>query len=208
MMRWFRQRPDEPAPGQPEFNRLNPALYHVTHRSAVESIRSHGVLPASALADGSGNDALVLDNRARWTSIPGPLGSPAWLRWQNMPDGPIATRLRPEISPVAWRLFINNMVFLFATEAQAESLRTSSRDADRDQVILRFSTDELLVAGCALLTCRWNNGYLDRTPPNRRRLRSYDDYLPISLWRKGEPLGEITAWGGIPAGTGFKVLPR
>ncbi|TPG41912.1 hypothetical protein EAH89_28340 [Roseomonas nepalensis] len=182
-----------------DFARHNPRLFHVTHRTAIEGIRAHGLLPAAALATGAEATA----NRDAWTPAPAPGGTTAWLRWQNMPEGPIAARLHPAIPPAAWRLFINSMVFLFASEADARRLAASPRDAGEDQAVLRFETAALLEAGCALLTCRWNNGYLDRAPAARRRLRAYDDYRPAALWRRGEPLGEITAFGGIPAGIPF-----
>ena len=125
-----------------------------------------------------------------------------------MPDGPIGTRLHRDVPAAAWRLFINSMVFFFATHEQAERLRASSRDADRDQVVLRFSTAALAEAGCALLVCRWNNGYLDRTAPERRRLRAFGDYRPVAAWRPHDPVGEITAWGGVPPGLPFEVLSQ
>lgn len=185
------------------FARHNPHLFHVTHRTALPSIRAHGLLPTATLANGPS----TTENRETWTPAPAPDGSTAWLRWQNMPETPIAARLDPAIPPAAWRLFINSMVFLFASEADARRLAASPRDADRDQITLRFETAALLEAGCALLTCRWNNGYLDRSPATARRLRRYDDYRPAALWHRGENLGEITAFGGIPAGIPFETLP-
>ena len=189
------------------FPEAHPHLFHVTHRSAVPAIRQHGLLPAATLAAHPAAGTASTANRTAWTPIPGPSGETAWLRWQNMPDAPIAARLRPGITPAAWRLFINSMAFLFPREEDARRLLASPRDAGRDQTILRFQTTQLLAAGCALLTCRWNNGYLDRSPPSRRRLRSFDDYRPLPLWRRGEPVGEVTAWGGIPPATPFETQP-
>ncbi len=189
-----------------DFLRRNPALFHVTHRTAIEGIRRHGLLTAAELAASPEHDAAVTGNRARWTPVPDPSGDAAWLRWQNMPDGPIGTRLHRDVPPSAWRLFINNMVFFFPTAEQAEGLRAASRDRDREQVVLRFGTASLAEAGCALLVCRWNNGYLDRAPPERRRLRAFGDYRPVAAWKRGDPIGEIAAWGGVPSGIPFEVL--
>ena len=189
------------------FLRHNPSLFHVTHRTAVEGIRRHGLLTAARLAASPEHDAAVTGNRATWTLVPDPSGDTAWLRWQNMPERPIGTRLHRDVPPSAWRLFINSMVFFFPTAEQAEGLRGSHRDSDREQVVLRFGTAALAEAGCALLVCRWNNGYLDRAPPERRRLRAFGDYRSVAAWRHPEPMGEITAWGGVPPGIPFEVLP-
>lgn len=184
-----------------------PALFHVTHAAAVVSIRDHGLLPAASLAPSDAAQA-VTGNRSDWTPVPGPgansFGQIAWLRWQRMPDGPIGARLRPGIQPAAWRLFINSMVFFFGREADAHRLRAA--DPDRDQVVLRYPTAALLEAGCALLVCRFNNGYLDRRPLTDPRLRGFGDYRPAGTWRRGDPLREITAWGGVPAGIPFDVI--
>jgi hypothetical protein len=51
-------------------------------------------------------------------------------------------------------------------------------------------------ADLVLLTCRFNNGYLDRSPPDRRRLRAAGDYAP---W-DGGPVREVAVAGPIPAG--------
>lgn len=179
-----------------------PALFHVTHASAVDSIRAHGLLPAVSLAPADAAEA-ILENRPDWTLVQ-KSGHTAWLRWQRMPDGPIGARLRPGIEPAAWRLFINHMVFFFGCEADAQRLRNV--DPERSQVVLRYRTAALLEAGCALLTCRFNNGFLDRRPLTDPRLRSFDDYRPAGTWRRGDPLREITAWGGVPADVPFDVI--
>jgi hypothetical protein len=56
--------------------------------------------------------------------------------------------------------------------------------------------DTAALAGCelAMLTCRFNNGYLDRAPEGRRRLRAVSDYAP---WNGG-PVREVAVPGVIP----------
>ncbi|MBP0446380.1 hypothetical protein J8J14_16520 [Roseomonas sp. SSH11] len=187
-----------------EFAHRIPQLFHVTQRSALESIRAQGLRPAAELA--AHHPEAITENRRAWTPIPRPGAPTAWLRWQNMPDGPIATRLAPGITPAQWRRFINSFVFFFPTEADARRLQASPKDKGQNQAILRFETAALLQAGVTLLTCRWNNGYLDRDPPERRRLRGFADYRPAHLWRRGENLGEITAQGGTPPGLPFAII--
>ena len=187
-----------------EFARRFPHLFHVTQRGAVEAIRAEGLRPAAELA--AAHPEAITENRSAWTPIPRPGGRTAWLRWQNMPEGPIATRLAPGITPAEWRGFINPLVFFCPSEEKARGLQSSPKDAGQDQTVLRFETDALLGAGVRLLTCRWNNGYLDHDPPERRRLRSYDDYRPAGLWQRGEKPKEIAARGGTPPGLPFADL--
>lgn len=132
------------------FPRAFPSLFHVTHASAVDSIRANGLRPAASLAPADATEA-ILGNRPDWTPVQRP-GQTAWLRWQRMLDAPIGARLRPGIPPTAWRLFINHMVFFFGSEVDAQRLRKV--DPERHQVVLRYRTAALLEAGCALLTCR------------------------------------------------------
>jgi hypothetical protein len=56
--------------------------------------------------------------------------------------------------------------------------------------------DTAALAACGLprLTCRFNNGYLDRAPEGRRRLRAMSDYAP---WNGG-PVREVAVPGVIP----------
>ncbi len=127
-----------------------------------------------------------------------------WLRWQRLPDQSLARRLPPSVSPAQWRAFINGMAFLFASLANAERLRSAGVDRHIDQVIIRWDTDTLVRAGADLRCCRWNNGFLDRSNPVR--VRSVDDYRPVSLWKKGDVVQEVTVAGGIPAGVPFEVV--
>ncbi len=105
---------------------------------------------------------------------------------------------------MAWRRFINGMVFLFPSLKDAEGLRRSPVDAAVDQVILRFRSAALIDAGCALRLCRWNNGFPDRTRPHRQR--SYDDYRLAQEWRRGDTVREVTIAGEMPANIHFEVI--
>ncbi|TCH99900.1 hypothetical protein EJV46_04340 [Roseococcus sp. SYP-B2431] len=173
-----------------------PLLYHATPVAAVKPILDEGLLPAAALAERHGQ--AITDNRDRWLCVPGG----EMLRRQGMPDKSLASRLGPGLSPEDWRVFINGHVFLFPDRTAAAGLAASKRDADVPQAVLEFETAALLAAGLRLVFCRFNNGFLDRSPPDKRRLRGFQDYRPIEEWRSGAGLKEIAILGGVPAGIG------
>jgi hypothetical protein len=184
-----------------------PVLFHVTERSAVASIRRHGLLSAAAVCDlfeaSPDRRPLLLEaNRDRYEQIEHPGHGIAVLRRQLMRDHVIATRLADGLSPPAWRSFINGLVF-FAAEA-SRAIRLRGYDFRRDQVILRWHTAALLDAGIELRFCRYNNGMVDRTPLPRRRLRSPQDYLPISQFAGGQ-IAEVAAASAIPPGIPFTL---
>lgn len=183
----------------PDFADRYPRLFHVTRRSALDGIARHGLRPAATFLEAPGDGA----NRLAWTSCPGPDGREVWLRWQGMRDEVLARRLPPSIEPSQWRGFINTMVFLSPSMKDAEGLRRFPRDEAVDQVILGFETSRLLEAGCALRTCAWNNGYPDRANPPR--IRAYADYRPISDWRPGDKVREVTIAGPVPDHVPFEI---
>ena len=73
-------------------------------------------------------------------------------------------------------------------------------------MILRYDTAAVLAAGMALRVCRFNNGYIDRSPVATARRRGFEDYRAAAEWA-GTPVREVAAPGGIPAEVGFAVLP-
>ncbi|RYJ01242.1 MAG: hypothetical protein EON47_11380 [Acetobacteraceae bacterium] len=139
-----------------------PLLFHVTERSALPSIARHGLLSAAGLARLLGATPDLGANRGGWTRLATPAGE-ALLRRQGMPDAALASRLDPAIALADWRRFINAQVFLFPAEAAAWRLLRA--EPGRDQAVLAFPTAALLAAGCALCVCRFNNGFIDRSPP-------------------------------------------
>lgn len=183
------------------FAAAHPRLFHVTERSALPGIRAHGLLPATRLAALHGAPpALVAENRDGWAALaPG-----AVLRRQGMRDAPLRSRLDPAIGLEEWRAFINGMVFCFGQAAAARRFRLA--EPARDQVVLAFETTAVLASGATLLTCRFNNGYLDRSPPGRRRLRHFSDYRPLGEWHLGQRVQEVAIPGGLPPGLAFAVL--
>lgn len=114
----------------------------------------------------------------------------------------MVTRLPPGLSPSTWRRFINGMVFFVVDEDRARRLR--DYDRDRDQAVLAWETRVIMDAGVKLLACRYNNGMVDRTPLHRRRLRSADDYVPVSCYRGGS-IAEVAAAACIPPVVPFVV---
>lgn len=177
-------------------------LFHVTERSALPSIARHGLLSAAGLARLLGATPDLGANRAAWTPLATPAGE-ALLRRQGMPDAALASRLDPAIALADWRRFINAQVFLFPAEAAAWRLLRA--EPGRDQIVLAFPTAALLAAACALSFCRFNNGFIDRSPPGRRRLRAFADYRPVAEWQAGPAPREVTIEGGIPAGIPFTL---
>ena len=187
------------------FTAAFPLLYHVTRTSSLAGIRRDGLLPASVFLNHPDTPDKTTPNRDVWTEAPGPDGRAVWLRWQNLRDEPLRKRLPDGITPAEWRRFINGMVFLFTTAAQAQALRAYAKDQAFPQAIIGFRTTELLAAGCDIRVCRWNNGYLDRSRPPR--LRTFADYRPAGEWRRGDSVKEVVVVGGIPAQVPFETMP-
>ena len=181
-----------------------PRLFHVTERNALASIKQLGLLSAAELVRRFGAGLGLAANRACWTPIATPQGQ-AVLRRQGMPDRALASRLDPAIGVAAWRRFINDQVFLFASEAEAWRLLRA--EPGRDHVVLAVATADLAGAGIPLRFCRFNNGYIDRSPPDRRRLRGFGDYRPIADWRPGMPVREVTVVGSVPPSTPWACIP-
>jgi hypothetical protein len=197
--------PARPREGESAFARRFPVLFHVTSAEALPLIRAHGLLSAERLCALVGEpdaERLLAQNRRGWVTIAGPGGTAA-LRLQGMADAPLASRLRPGLTPEAFRRHVNGQVHLWAAARDAARLRAFH--PERPQAVLRFATEALLAAGCALAFCAFNNGYVDRAPAGRRRLRGPEDYRPVGQWRQGEKVREVVIRGGVPAGVAFVV---
>ncbi len=180
-----------------------PLLYHVTDRAALPLIRAHGLLPAKALCclfevPVRDRPALLTRNRDDYRLLRHPVHGFAALRRQGMRDRVLRSRLDPAIGPGEWRRFINGLVFFSVTAEAAGRFRAA--EAGRDQVVLTWPTAELLAAGVGVLGCRYNNGYTDRSPPARRRLRMRGDYAPVAAIDDRAPVTEAAIPGGLPRG--------
>jgi hypothetical protein len=179
-----------------------PVLFHVTERSALPGIRQHGLRSAAWLVSHHGAPLSLIDeNRSAWVNLGAGQPPPAALRRQGMRDLPLQSRLRPGITPAAWRRFINDRVFFFVAEKQALRLRDAERT--RCQVLLRFRTTHILGAAEGMTTCPFNNGYIDRSPAHRRRLRDFDDYRPVAAWTSKDPVQEVAIPTGLPPDVAF-----
>lgn len=128
-----------------------------------------------------------------------------WLRWQRLGDHILGKRLPPATTPAEWRRLINSMVFLFPKLDAAERLRDYPADAEFDQLIVAFETDELVEAGCDIRICRWNNGFPDRQRPPR--IRAASDYRSVAEWHRDDIVSEVVVAGAIPAGIPFEIAP-
>ena len=166
-----------------------PWLHHATRIEAWPAIAREGLLPAAELLRRAGAEAALRLNRITWFD----LGGGVALRRQGMPDGPLRARLEPGIDPAAWRCFINEHVFL-----APDVRRYLTADPAMATIRVSIRTEALLTAGLAPLWCRFNNGFLDRSPPARRRLRGFGDWRPLADWA-GEPVAEVILRGAIPA---------
>lgn len=178
----------------------HPALFHVADRAAIEGIARHGLLSArrlSALYDGPN---CLEENRAAYVE----LAPEAALRRQGLRDGSLRPRLDPAISLGEWRQFINGFVFLFAARPLAQ--RFVATEPTRDQVVLAWATAPLVDACLDIRVCRYNNGYIDRSPRATARKRTYSDYESAARW-SGTPVKEVVVMGGIPPTVRFEVLP-
>lgn len=179
-----------------------PTLFHVTDCAALPGIAQHGLLSAERLHAVLGARGDLGANRKDWCTLDTPSGR-ATLRRQGIPDVALRSRLDPDITLDAWRRFINAQVFLCPT--RTEAMRLLRAEPSRAQTIIAFTRSSLLEAGCALRFCPFNNGYIDRSPIHRRRLRHFKDYRQINTWRPGTPIREIVTEGGIPKTVRFDV---
>lgn len=190
-------------------HRRYPQLYHVTDAAALSGLRRHGLLSAKALCclfevPAGDRPALLTRNRDGYARLVHPVHGEAWLRRQSMRDAPLRSRLDPALTPGQWRRFINAHAFLCASRAWAERLRAFERD--REQVVLTWNTAALLAAGVVLLACSYNNGtVMDRTPPHRRRLRGFADYVPAEAIPPGMAVKEVAARCRIPPWVPFAI---
>lgn len=193
------------------FVRRVPALFHVADRAAVPSIQRHGLLSAERLAQlfavaPHRRMSLLTENRDNYEAFDHPVHGVAWLRRQQMRDGPLRSRLHPGIELREWRRFINGLVFLSPTLAVAERLRAA--EPGRDQVVLSWRTADVFGAGLPVLWCRYNNGYIDRSGPAKRRLRAREDYQEAELFAPGDLVVEVVVPSGLPAALPFSVCGR
>lgn len=168
----------------------HPWLHHATRAAAWPAIARDGLWPAADLLRRAGAEAVLPLNRTAWLD----LGAEVALRRQGMPDDPLRARLAPGIDPAAWRRFINEHVFL-----APDVRRYLAADPGMGMIRVSVPTGALLEAGLAPLWCRFNNGFLDRSPPARRRLRGFGDWRPLADWA-GEPVAEVILRGAIPPG--------
>ncbi len=167
----------------------HPWLHHATRVVAWPAIAREGLWPAAHLLRRAGAEGVLPLNRTAWLD----LGGDVALRRQGMPDGPLGARLAPGIDPTAWRRFINDHVFL-----APDVRRYMTADPGIAMVRLSVRTEALLGAGLRPLWCRFNNGFLDRSAPARRRRRCFDDWRPLAAWA-GEPVSEVILRGPLPA---------
>jgi hypothetical protein len=127
-----------------------------------------------------------------------------------MNDAPLRSRLDPAIAVEDWRFLINGLVFFFGAEAPARRLRDAGdrgKGAKPPQAVLAFDTAAVLAAGCEVLLCAFNNGFLDRSAPGPgRRRRRHDDYRPVERWRRGDRPAEIAVPGALPLSVSFDVI--
>ncbi len=190
------------------FLRRVPALFHVAERAAVPLIRKHGLLSAERLVklfavSPHRHPALLIENRDSYETLTHPVHGTAWLRRQNMRDGPLRSRLDPNIGLGEWRRFINGFTFFAPTRAMAERLRAA--EPGRNQVVLSWRTADVFAAGLPVLWCQFNNGYIDRSGPLNRRLRTRDDYRDAAELLVGVSLIEAVVPSGLPPSLPFEV---
>lgn len=186
-----------------EFTARWPILFHVTETGSIPSIRCHGLMSAAALCrrhvPTAEADTLLQNNRDSHATP----ASGLWLRRQGLRDAALRPRLDPGITCMAWRLFINSLVFFCPSQAAAHRLHAA--ETSRRQSVLAFRTQDVLAAAPDLRWCAYNNGFIDRAPRATARRRKFDDYRPLSAWH-GEPVRELAASEALPPGLAFEIL--
>lgn len=170
----------------------HPCLYHVTEPSAVETIKSWGLISTSKLLDKfevHGSERELIESRRRPQAIPisHPLHGTAVIN-DNIPlsEAALAKCLDDGLVPSEWLRILNQRIFLWPDEKQLARHLNAKINRDRERAIIVFDTLSLAGAHIDRLELSPINGGSTMRRPARRGLKTFSPAREHSYdeWRR------------------------
>lgn len=195
----------------------HPRLYHVTSPSALEGIRSRGLLSTSdllALFEVSLEDRRLIEKRRRPDAVTifHPIhGSATITDNQPLSEKALMGCLENGLAPEDWLALLNKRVFFWPDIRSFETLLGAKRNKERERLVLVFDTRSLVARHAARVELAAINTGSTIMNPARRGLstfvplgaHTYRDFR--QLRRKNSNLREVTVIGSVPDAWEFVV---
>ncbi|PWK45899.1 DUF7002 family protein [Pseudomonas sp. OV226] len=176
---------------------LYPRVYHMAERGAWDSIRTHGLMSATAVLDHlaiEGGDRARFESEHRNQKMDVRAGHPSniVLRDQKpMPEGRLIQALTDGTTPRQWYELINHKVFFWAEEQRLHRL-LGARDYRRlEHDVLTLDSATFIPAYAeAIWLCHMNSG--NTWPmPHRRGIDSFRRIPDYPAKRSGKPIKPV-----------------
>ncbi|MGE8189174.1 DUF7002 family protein [Pseudomonas sp. NPDC086278] len=176
---------------------LYPRVYHMAERGAWDSIRTHGLMSATAVLDHlaiEGGDRARFESEHRNQKMDVRAGHPSniVLRDQKpMPEGRLIQALTDGTTPRQWYELINHKVFFWAEEQRLHRL-LGARDYRRlEHDVLTLDSATFIPAYAeAIWLCHMNSG--NTWPmPHRRGTEIFRRIPDYPVKRSGKPIKTV-----------------
>jgi hypothetical protein len=176
---------------------LYPRVYHMAERGAWDSIRTHGLMSATAVLDHlviEGGDRARFESEHRNQKMDVRAGHPSniVLRDQKpMPEGRLIQALTDGTTPRQWYELINHKVFFWAEEKRLHRL-LGARDYRRlEHDVLTLDSATFVPAYAeAIWLCHMNSG--NTWPmPHRRDTEIFRRIPDYPVGRSGKPIKPV-----------------
>ena len=187
----------------------HPRLYYVTRLEAVDSIRRHGILPASDLLSlfevpADRRRAIESERRASSVTLTHPVHGRATIT-DNSPlrTAALASCLDDGLLPEQWLRLLNARVFFWADPTSADRLLNARLSRPHDRALLVFDTLGIARAHADQLELSPINSGATLRRPARRGLSTFTPLARHSLreWRNlrggQDTIREITSHGAV-----------
>lgn len=186
---------------------LYPRVYHMAERGAWDSIRTHGLMSATAVLDHlaiEGGDRARFESEHRNQKMDVRAGHPSniVLRDQKpMPEGRLIQALTDGTTPRQWYELINHKVFFWAEEQRLHRL-LGARDYRRlEHDVLTLDSATFVPAYAeAIWLCHMNSGNTWPMPHRRGTeiFRRIPDYPVKSSGKPIKPVVELVVDYAVP----------